>query len=189
MWCSILFWSLPVLQRRSSPLVASVCSVWSSAWLCLGDWWGWLFGSFNTAAGCFSWELWWLRTGSTVLAILQSARSYRRLSWERWLHPLRLLRPFCWDVVDSSWLPFLQWLYCSLHFFAKDWEVILCVCLGTVQYCWISIVLVIVQLSAELCLSVQYLSYFCEAFPELSWTVIDFPCFTVVKSFTSWYAL
>ena len=26
-------------------------------------------------------------------------------------------------------------------------------------------------------------------FPEKSWTVIAFPCFTVVKSFTSWYAL
>ena len=26
-------------------------------------------------------------------------------------------------------------------------------------------------------------------FPERSWTVLAFPCFTVVKSFTSWYAL
>ena len=26
-------------------------------------------------------------------------------------------------------------------------------------------------------------------FPERSWTVVTFPCFTVVKSFTSWYAL
>ena len=26
-------------------------------------------------------------------------------------------------------------------------------------------------------------------FPERSWTVVVFPCFTVVKSFTSWYAL
>ena len=26
-------------------------------------------------------------------------------------------------------------------------------------------------------------------FPERSWTVVAFPCFTVVKSFTSWYAL
>ena len=34
---------------RSSLLVASVCSVWSSAWLCMGDWWGWLFGSSGTA--------------------------------------------------------------------------------------------------------------------------------------------
>ena len=26
-------------------------------------------------------------------------------------------------------------------------------------------------------------------FPERFWTVVTFPCFTVVKSFTSWYAL
>ena len=26
-------------------------------------------------------------------------------------------------------------------------------------------------------------------FPKRSWTVVAFPCFTVVKSFTSWYAL
>ena len=26
-------------------------------------------------------------------------------------------------------------------------------------------------------------------FPERPWTIIAFPCFTVVKSFTSWYAL
>ena len=26
-------------------------------------------------------------------------------------------------------------------------------------------------------------------FPERSWTVVAFPCFTVIKSFTSWYAL
>ena len=37
------------------------------------------------------------------------------------------LDQFCWDVVNSSWLPFLQWLYCSLHFFVKDGVVILCV--------------------------------------------------------------
>ena len=41
---------------------------------------------------------------------------------------------------------------------AKDGGVILCVCLGTVQYCWISIGLVVVQLRAVFCPSVQYLS-------------------------------
>ena len=52
-WCSSLLWSLPVLEQWSSPLAASICSVWSSAWLCLGCWWGWSFGTFGTAAGCF----------------------------------------------------------------------------------------------------------------------------------------
>ena len=51
------------------------------------------FGSSGTAAGCLSWEVWWLLTGSTGLAILLSARSCRRLLWERWLHPLHLLGP------------------------------------------------------------------------------------------------
>ena len=40
MWCSFLLWSPPVLQRWSSLLVVSICSVWYLAWLCLGDWWG-----------------------------------------------------------------------------------------------------------------------------------------------------
>ena len=103
LWCSFLLWGLAVLQQWSSPLVASICSVRSSVWLCLGEWWGWSFGSSDTAAGCLSsnsWEVWWLRTGSTALAILQFARSYCRLSWELWLHPLHLLRPVllgcCW---------------------------------------------------------------------------------------------
>ena len=92
--CSLLLWNLPVPQRWSSPLVASICcSVWSSVWLCLGDWWDWSFGSSGAAAGCLSWEVWWLRSGSTGLDILQSATFYCRLSWERWLHPLHLLGP------------------------------------------------------------------------------------------------
>ena len=93
LWYSFLLWGLPVLQRWSSPLVASVCSVWSSAWLCLGGWWGLLFGSSGTAAGCLSWEVWWLLTGSMGLAILLSAKSCCRLLWEQWLHPLHLLGP------------------------------------------------------------------------------------------------
>ena len=39
-------------------------------------------------------------------------------------------------------------MYCSLNFSAKDGVVILCVCLGAVQYRWISIGLVVVQLRA-----------------------------------------
>ena len=36
-------------------------------------------------------------------------------------------------------------------------------CLGTNQYCWIFVGLVIVQLRAVFCPSVQYFSFFCEA--------------------------
>ena len=55
--------------------------------------------------------------------------------------------------------------------------VILRVCLGTVQYWRISIGLVVVQLRAVFCPSVQYLSLFCEAF---SWAILyssHFPLF------------
>ena len=107
LWSSFLFWSLPVLQQWSSPLVASICSVWFSAWLCLVDWWGLLFGSSSTA-GFLSWEVWWLRTGFTLLAIVLSARSYCRLSWEQWLHPLHQLGPVllgCCRLQLTSFFP------------------------------------------------------------------------------------
>ena len=54
-----------------------------------------------------------------------------------------------------------------------------CVCLGTVQYCWISNGLVIVQLSAVFCPSVQYLSFFCEAFSR---TILDSNSFSLFHS-------
>ena len=105
LWRSFLLRSLRVLQRWSSLLVASIYSVWSSACLCLGCWWGWLLGSSGTAAGCLSREVWWLKTGSTGLTILLSARFCCWLSWERWLHPPRLLGPVllwcCWSQLTS----------------------------------------------------------------------------------------
>ena len=121
------------------------------------------------------------------LAILLSAKSCCRLSWERWLHFLHQLGPVllgCCRLQLSSLSSVIV-----LHFFAKDGVVILCVCLGTVQYWWISIGLVVVQLRAEFCPLVQYLSLFCEAFSSTILYSCCFPCFTVVKSFTSWYAL
>ena len=45
---------------------------------------------------------------------------------------------------------------------------------------------------ARTCLNVHGFSICCSSvrhFPERSWTVEAFPCFTVVKSVTSWYAL
>ena len=132
----------------------------------------------DTAAGCLSWEVWWLRTGSTGLAFLLSASSCCRTSFESCDYVLStFLDHFCWDVVDSSWFFSLQWLYCSLHFFAKDGLVVLCVCLRTVQYRWISVSLVIVWLRAVFCSPVQYLSFFCQAFSR---TILDsnsFPFF------------
>ena len=55
-----------------------------------------------------SWEVWWLKTGSTGLAILQSARSCCRLLWERWLHPLHLLDHFCWKLLTPAHFTFFN---------------------------------------------------------------------------------
>ena len=44
--------------------------------------------------------------------------------------------------------PFFNDCTANLHFFVKDEVVVLCVCLGSAQYLWISIGLVIVQLKA-----------------------------------------
>ena len=57
--------------------------------------------------------------------------------------------------------------------------VVLCVCLFTVQYWWIFIGLVIVQLRAVFCPSVQYLCFFCETF---SWTFLDSSSFPLFHS-------
>ena len=59
-WCGTLlitffsahFWSVikgKVVLTQGINLLASVCSVWPSAWLCFGDWWGWSFSSCGTA--------------------------------------------------------------------------------------------------------------------------------------------
>ena len=63
----------------------------------------------------------------------------------------------------------------SLHLLAKDGVAVLYVCPGTVQYWWISLGLVIIQLRAVFCPLV--LLFDCEAF---SWTILDssrFPLF------------
>ena len=49
--CSVVL--LPALKSACSSAMifsigASICSVWSSAWLSLGDWWGFVFGSSGT---------------------------------------------------------------------------------------------------------------------------------------------
>ena len=107
---------------------------------------------------------------SWVLAILQSARSYCRLLWERWLHPLHLLGPVllgcCWFKLTSlsSMIDLQPPLLC------EGWGGHPLFVSGTVQYWWISIGLVIGQLTTVFCPSVQYLSFFCETF---SWTILD----------------
>ena len=179
--CSFLLWSLPVLQQWSSLLVASVCSVWSSAWPCLGDW---------CAAGCLSWEVWWLRTGSTGFAILQSARSYCRLLWERRLHSLHRLGPVLLDCCRHQLTSLSSVIELQPPLLCEGWDGH-SLCLS-----WDSPVLMDLHWPCDytaqcsiLSIGSVFLVPSVRHFPERSWTVVAFPCFTVVKSFTSWYVL
>ena len=91
---------------------------------------------------------------------------------------------FCWEVVNSTWRPFLQRLYCSLIFFAKD---------GMVwgQFSTDGSLLVFWLCSSKQ-YSVQRFSISRSSIwhlPERSWTAVAFPCFTVVNFFTSRHAL
>ena len=153
---------------------------------------GWLMrlivsDSSGTAANCLSWEVWGLRTGFTGLVILVSARYYCRLSWERWLHPL--LGPVllgCCRLQPTS-LSSMIVLQPPLPCEGLGRSSSVCV---WGQFSTNGSPLALWLYSSEqysvnrfsICLSVRH-------FPERSWTVVAFPCFPVVKSFTSWYAL
>ena len=119
--------------------MASICSVWSSAWLCLGGWWCWSLGSSWMLLAAFlgkcddqglgpqGWPFSCLRN---LVAVCRKSSNYILST---------CVDQFCRDVVGSIWLPFPQWLYCSHNFSAKEGVVVLCVCLGAIQYWWISI--------------------------------------------------
>ena len=102
----------------------------------MDGWWGQSFSSSGTAAGCLSWEVWWLRTGSTGLAILLPARS--------------LLQIVVRGVITSSppagtssagmlsTPPDLPFLNNCTEASTSLQRMALCVRLGIVQYWWIS---------------------------------------------------
>ena len=106
LWC-------PALKPACSPaIIFSACGFNLFSMIFSMTVLGWLMRLSGTAAGCLSWQVWWLRTGSTGLAILQSARSYCRLSWERWLHPLHLLGPVllgCCRLQYNHWINHQLW--------------------------------------------------------------------------------
>ena len=123
------------------------------------------------------------------LAILLSSKSCRRLSCERSLHPLHLLGPVllgCCRLQLTSlstmivlhpqplcegWggPPVSGW-----EQFSTDGSSLALYLYSSEQYS--------VHRFSTCCSSVRY-------FPDRSWTVVAFPCFKVVKSFTRWYAL
>ena len=97
----------------------NLCSMISS-WLCLDGRWSWLFSSSGTAADCFHREVWRPILGpwGWPLSCLPDLVADFCESGDYCFSIC--LDQFCKDVVNSSWFPFLQWLYCSLNFFRKD---------------------------------------------------------------------
>ena len=98
--CSVVL--LPALKPASSSAmifstVASIYSVWSSAWLCLGDWWGWLpflqwltvvaFPCFTVVKSFTTWYalslLFFLRFSSILLhcSPIQFSFAFSHASW------------------------------------------------------------------------------------------------------------
>ena len=110
----------------------------------MGGWSSWSFGSFGTAAGFLSWDVWWPVTGSTGLAILLSARSCRKLSLEWWLCPLHLLWPVPLGCRQLR-LTFLSSMILLQRPLLYEWWDCRPLCLS-VHYWWISIGLVLIQL-------------------------------------------
>ena len=117
------------------------------------------------------------------------AQSCFRVSWERWLRPRHLLGPALFGCCQLQ-LTFLSaMIYFSLHFFAKNGMVVPCVCLGTVQYWLISTALWLYSLEQYSVYRFSISHSSVKHFPERSWIVVAFPCFTMVMPFTSWYGL
>ena len=127
------------------------------------------------------------------MAILLSAKSCCRLSWERWSHPLHLLGPVLLGCCRLRLTSLSSVIVLRPPLLCKGW--------GGHPLCLSGYSSVLMDLHWPCGIgigigpeqySVHRLSICCSSvwhFPEQSWTVVAFPCFTVVKSFTSWYAL
>ena len=124
LWCSFLLWSLPVLQRRSSPLAVSVCSNMTFSVTLLA----WIADEVVLAplqvaflGKCDDKELgpqgWPFSCLSDFVADCRNSREY-------WFSTC--LDQFC-RMLSISADFFFQWLYCSPHIFAKVGVVVLCV--------------------------------------------------------------
>ena len=113
------------------------------------------------------------------LSILLSARSCCRLSWERWLRPLHLIGRVLLGCCRLRLTSLSSIIVLQPPLLCEGWSGRpLCVSGdGSVlseQYS--------VHRSSISGSSVRQ-------FSERSWAVVVLPCFTVVNSFTSWYAL
>ena len=120
------------------------------------------------------------------MAIFQSARSYCRLSWEWWLCPLHLCGPVLLGCCRLQLTPLSLMTVLQPPLLCEGWGGHpLCLSADSpvlMDLNWF----VIVQLSAVFCPSVQFLSFFCEAF---SWTILDSSSFSLFYSGTIFHEL
>ena len=128
-------------------------------------------------------------TGQRALSILLSARYCFRLSWEWWLYPLHLLRPV---LLGCYWLQLSSLssvIVLQPPLLYDEW--------GGHSLCLFgdSLVLMDLHWPCDCTAQSSILSIGSVSLVLLwgnFWTILDsssFPLFTVVKSFTSWYAL
>ena len=95
------------------------------------------------------------------------------------------MNKFCWYIINSGRLPLFQLCFCDLNFLTENW----------LQICFrggCSLVLRFLH-NSHSCTVLSHLLRISFSsvrhFLDLSWIVEDLPCFSEVRSFTSWYAL
>ena len=129
-------------------------------------------------------------TGLTGLAILLSDRSCRRLLEEQWLLLFHLLGPVLLGCCQLKLTSLSCIIVLQPPLLCGGWDDHF-LCLFRDGSVPMDLRWPLLLYSAEQ-YSVHQFST-CRSslrhFPERSWTVVAFPCFMVVKSFTSWYAL
>ena len=162
LWGAFLLWSLPILQRWSSPLVASICSVH------LQHDFAWLTDNADRLVVPALLQVAFL--GSTWLAILLSARSCCRLSWRAVTTSFPPVSTSSAGMLatTSGDLPFFN--YCtaaSIPLRRRGWSS--SVSVWRIVQCWY-ISIVVAQLRRVFCPSAQYLPFFYETF---IWTILD----------------
>ena len=182
---------LPALKPVCSS--ALIFSTWGfslfSMIFSVTGWWGWSFGSSGSAASCLSWEVWWLRTGSRGWPF-----SCLQILLQIVMRVVITTSPPAWTSSAGMLLTAANFPFFTNYAAASTslWR------MG-----WLSSVSVLGQFSTNgsplalwLYSSLQYSVHQFSIsrsplrhLPEWSWTVVDFPCFTMVKSITSWYAL
>ena len=140
-----------------------------------------LFGSSGTTGGCLSKEVWWLKTPVCQILLQIAMRAVITFSPHAWTSSTGML------LTPADFPFFNNCTGASTSLRRVGWPSSVSV--------WGQFSTDVSPLDLSLYSSEQYsvhrFSIYHSSvrhFPERSWTVVAFPCFTVIKSFTSWYA-